>query len=376
MSRFIEIPVVEGQTLRSGVRTVVGKISAGHLVGMSVVPGRDYHEQKGYQRPLSQKRVNDLAADLEIGTVDLPTAILVNLRDFEDDWLNGDNGHMTLTIPAETQIHVVDGQHRIGGLNHLIKKEESKEDESKWGSFSLQTVLMLGADESQEMRQFFVVNSTAKSVRTDLALDLLRQQAENDPDLMDRLIDKGEAWKVKAQALADRLGSDSAIWKGLIRFPGQPKAGTTISSSSMVLSLQGLMRHPYFGRLNNTSNEAKILDAYWSAIRRVLPDVFDEPVEHSLLKGLGAMVMHGIFPDVLEVLRSRGQSVVDATAYADVVEEALLSLQESTPEGGVVQGADFWKQAPEGAAATFSSSAGRRVLKARLAHRLPPPDVI
>ena len=40
---------------------------------------------------------------------------------------------------------------------------------------------MIGADETEEMTQFYVINSTAKSVRTDLALDLLKQRAENDP---------------------------------------------------------------------------------------------------------------------------------------------------------------------------------------------------
>jgi hypothetical protein len=34
---------------------------------------------------------------------------------------------------------------------------------------------MIGAGELEEMRQFYVVNSTAKSVRTDLVLDLLKQ---------------------------------------------------------------------------------------------------------------------------------------------------------------------------------------------------------
>ena len=42
-------------------------------------------------------------------------------------------------------------------------------------------VCVLGASEREEMEQFYVVNSTAKSVRTDLAYDLLKQRAENDP---------------------------------------------------------------------------------------------------------------------------------------------------------------------------------------------------
>src|SRR6056297_2176114 len=56
-----------------------------------------------------------------------------------------------------------------------------------------------------------------KSVRTDLAFDLLKQQAESDPTGMTQLTERGEDWKVQAQGLVDRLSTDSAIWRGLIR---------------------------------------------------------------------------------------------------------------------------------------------------------------
>lgn len=56
---------------------------------------------------------------------------------------------------------------------------------------------MLGADEAEEMRQFYVVNSTAKSLRTGLAYDLLKQQAEASPDIMQNLIDEGQDSNVR-----------------------------------------------------------------------------------------------------------------------------------------------------------------------------------
>lgn len=96
-----------------------------------------------------------------------------------------------------------------------------------------------GADEIEEMTQFYVVNLTAKSVRTDLALDLLKQRAENDPNLMASLVEKGEDWKVEGQTIAEELAK-TRLWKDRIRFPGDPQGETTIGSAGIVGSLEAV----------------------------------------------------------------------------------------------------------------------------------------
>ena len=67
------------------------------------------------------------------------------------------------------------GEQGIGALARLVNGPSPE----NWINFEIPFVCMLGADEREEMEQFFVVNSTAKSVRTDLALDLLKQRAES-----------------------------------------------------------------------------------------------------------------------------------------------------------------------------------------------------
>ena len=49
---------------------------------------------------------------------------------------------------------------------------------------------MLGATENEEMAQFYIVNSKAKSVRTDLALELLKQLTERNPEMMEALTER------------------------------------------------------------------------------------------------------------------------------------------------------------------------------------------
>src|SRR4051794_29545341 len=69
--------------LISGTELAVGAMTASLLAEHYVVPRRDHRSKSGYQREVSNSRVNKLVKDLKDGQVDIPTSILVNLRDFD-----------------------------------------------------------------------------------------------------------------------------------------------------------------------------------------------------------------------------------------------------------------------------------------------------
>lgn len=309
-----------------------------------------------------------MTRDLREKRVDLPTAILTNLRDFELAKHLVTEGDELLFVLDGDELHVVDGQHRVEALRRLVE-----EDEERWADFEIPFICMLGASELEEMRQFYVVNSTAKSVRTDLALDLLKQQAESDPRIMEALEESGESWKVRAQQLVEDL-EKTPIWKGRVRLPGEQKAATTIGSAGMVNSLKALVTAPYFGSIT-TANQVKVLTAYWGGIKKLIPEAFDEPSDYTLQKSTGVMIMHGLLVSVLEYVRSTGRSVIEPEAYADALHDALLELEGDTSEGEVARGSDFWLSGAEGAAGSYSSNAGRRVLLAKLKSMLPEIEV-
>jgi DGQHR domain-containing protein len=359
----VTVRQAKGHTLQ-----VVGVISAGVLVQNFVVPFRDSRHKQGYQRPVSQTRVNKLVADLRSGRVDLPTAVLLNIRGRPDAVVEQPETGMTVFRPNGRDLYVVDGQHRIAALAKLVE-----EDPDKWQGYQVPFVCMIGATEMQEMRQFYVVNSTAKSVRTDLALDLLKQQAESDPDLMASLVEKGESWKVEAQTIAEQLAR-TRLWRHRIRFPGDPAAETTIGSAGMAGSLKQILATPYFGAIS-TQNRVKILEAYWEGVERVIPEAFKEPTAFAIQKSIGVQIMHALLVSALEYLRSKGMSVVEPESYESTLEDSLTNLEGDTAEGGPAVGADFWRAGPNGAAGSFSSNAGRRVLISRLRADLPPVEV-
>jgi len=362
------IPVVLTKMWHKKYDLVVGAMPVGLLVQRYSIARRDHLKKTGYQREPAIARVNRLARELEKRRVDLPTAILLNLREFSRDQnLREENGRW-LFSPDQGVLHVVDGQHRLEALKKLYLS-----DAGRWREFEIPFVCLLGADQTEEMEQFYVVNSTSKSVRTDLALDLLKQRAENSPTLMEALDETGERWKVEGQTVVEELAR-TPIWVGRVRFPGHEKGQTTISSGGIVASLKRLLDGPFFAQLTHPQ-QVKILHAFWQGIRSVLPEAFDDPSKYTIQKSTGVMVLHSLLTGVLEIVRSRGWSVIESESYSRILESTLQNLQGDTASGDFARGSDFWLAGPEGAAGSFSSNAGRRVLLGKLRADLPEVEI-
>lgn len=366
------IPIIEGPNLRSGTPTIVGFIPAGVLIPDGyVIPWYDTRTKKGYQRQPQDARINQLANDLRKDRTDLPTAILLNVRNNEArEAVRGNELRLARLMhqPNSAKFYIVDGQHRILALKKLID-----EDSERWSQLMIPFVCLLGANEDEEMNQFYIVNSTAKSVKTDLALVLLRRRADADSDVLVALQERNLDWQVNGQTLVERLATESPIWRHRVRLPSMVKGETTIPSASMVASLKSLLSSPYFGGLK-PDQQLKLVDGYWHAIRDLLRPAFDDPADYTIQKGVGVIVLHGLLPDVLERVRSRGLSTIEASSYKSIIEDALTKLEGENADGNPVSGLEFWASAPKGAAGSYSSSAGRRVLIAKMRQFLPPVE--
>jgi DGQHR domain-containing protein len=367
------IPVVEGQPLRSGVKTVTGSIPAGTLKERFQIPYRDSLRKTGYQRKPQESRINRLMNQIRRNRVDVPTSVLFNVRGNKarDLIIKDEQGHLWLQLDensvGDVIFYVVDGQHRVLAVVRLVG-----EDLDKWKNYKLQFVLMLGASESEEVNQFYVVNSTAKSVRTDLALDLLKQRADADGRVMEDAIETGQRWKIDGQTIVEKLYADSPVWRGKIRLANAEKGDSILPAASFVASLRPLLVSPYFAALS-TQQQVKVLDAYWQGIRETCREPFDNEADnYALQKGIGVTAMHELLVTVIEHVRSKGESAFDANAYRIVMESVLANLDGDNRDGENVSGSDFWLTAPlGGAAGSYSSSAGKRVLIAKLRQLLP-----
>ncbi len=378
------IPVVMGPTVSDNIPTVVGCMPAGVLAYRCDTPYRDSLRKTGYQRKPQLSRVNKLAKDLKERAIDIPTAVLLNVRETHAERLIEMAREGSIEIDSADDsfsLYVVDGQHRILAIRQICE-----EDFERWKNFSVPFVLMLGADEHQELRQFYVVNSNAKSVKTDLAFDLLKQQTDHDGKVMDQAIRDNKVWQIDGQGLVDHLNQTSPIWKDRIRLANEDKGDKVIPAASFVSSLKPLVTSHYFGQLG-VEKQVRVLNAFWKAVKEVCPEPFDgqirrdgtlefRPSDYTLQKGIGVTAMHELLLVVLEHVRSRGSSVFDSAAYADLLKPVFENVHGDNINGEMVSSPDFWLVAPKGGAAGgYSSSAGKRVLRAMLLRHLPDMEV-
>lgn len=368
------LPVVAGQTLTSGVPTIVGSVPYALIHGRLNTPWRDARTKHGYQRKPADSRIAKLMVEIRKGKVDIPTAVLLNASDLSwESALNRNSeegcAHFNMDV-YRGEFSVVDGQHRLLAFRHLFD-----EDRNKYGAYKLQFVMMLGANSDQELEQFYVVNSTAKSVKTDLAYDLLKQRAERDGLVMTGLIEAGQDWKVEAQALMEMMADHSDIWRGRIQMANEDKLRSVIPSASFVTSLQKFLKYPL---IKNISRDKKfdLLESYWRGVRMAIKEPFLKPNDYTLMKGIGVWAMHEILPEVSDIVRSRGESLFDDECYAGILGPMFDRLDGENKDAEVVRGADFWLTAPKGGAAgSYSSSAGKRVLIAKMINELPEPEI-
>jgi DGQHR domain-containing protein len=271
----------------------------------------------GYQRPVAKSRVRQLSEYLQSEEGVLPTSVLICLRQPHKAQFEvaiqggeGEGGGETglLTIPADVSLWVVDGQHRLAGLERALVK-----DKAKWvAEYPLPVVIVEGIDRYEEMRYFHVINTRHKGVQTDVVdRHLLTMREAEGPALLER---EGERSYLRARAtlLTDLLNNDpSSPWKGLIRMPGEAlEPGHMMRQHAMVSSLNPVVSDSFVKQLSD-DELGKVLLNYWNAAKLHWQSAFEAPQEYMLQRPLGAGALHLILPNVLEHCRAADDYSVD-----------------------------------------------------------------
>ena len=279
------------------------------------------------------------------------------------DWF----GVASLEIPEDVPIWVYDGQHRIGGIelvaNHL-------------GGFPIPLSITLGMPRDAEMREFYEVNTNAKSVKTDLAWELLSHMAAENPQVAALLEDTGQDWKVRGVEVVRELLDVSEVWSDSIQLPNtrkKPNDRLTVTQAQFVKSLKPVLDMPVLAKAD-AFMVAGIVNAYWDGVAEVLPSLFGpnaNPKDYVIQKGAGVTALHRVLPSAVETLRARNHPRLgDSSAYADVMSSLPDLIGEVFDEDGdrtTVSGPEFWLSGKTGVAGQFTGEAGYR----RLAVRIP-----
>ena len=351
---------------QKGVRFFVGVMRASELLPRAKVDAWSPGNPSGYQRPLVEKRIAEVAWYLMEGEGVFPTSLLVSVRDkrakFTPESPAGSLGFGTLELPDDTEIWIIDGQHRDGGLKEAIERgERSLQD------YEIPVTFFLSADKFTEMRYFYLVNSRAKSVPTDIVDRILQQTAQA----------KGELWlqekeavqsrraeraalQARATNIVDYLRSNCPVWQDMVEVPGEPKPSRFAVRQHALVSafLEGPLKDTSITRWPD-KDVGELLDRYWRALSQAFPEAFEEPENYSIQRSIGIYSLHMIFPDVFERCR-----------------EAREYSQEKMAEVLAFMGLDskFWHRDPEqgGDPRTFGSGMRSvRLLAAYLRSVLP-----
>jgi DGQHR domain-containing protein len=267
---------------------------------------KENDEEKGYQRSPEASRAIKVARYLKTDPKPLiPTAVLLSYRGTlvrEEDHGN----FVTVAIPDDQKLWVVDGQHRLFGFRKAI--EELGIDRLR--DYRLPVVIVENPSIAEEANQFRVINETMKKVRTDLARHILVMKIAKEGAPARRAIrELGRIWESNSVEICKILNSDlTSPWAGRIQLPNEKKSPDHIVRElSFSTSLKPLLNDVTY-KTYPPKRIATMLIRYWNAWKDLVPAAFERPDDYVLMKTPGVFSGHLLALHVFEILRGRGLS--------------------------------------------------------------------
>lgn len=334
-----------------GRKVITGVINTEDLINIYEIdvwkPGKPIEEQ-GCQRHPIPSHYRKIGRKLKEQNSWLPTSITLSANINRDQTINSIKVESTstpnlvkITVPEGHKVRVVDGQHRILGLEYAIM--DLKQFELR--KFQLPFVMMIVNDRLDEITSFYEINSTPKRVSTDLALQLLNEMKQN----KDMKLTKGEKWKLVALNVSMALNEKSdSVWKNNISI-GQIKDDEIASSTSFVTSLKPILEISFVKKIwENTLDEqdageriANLVNAYWNALKILMPDAFPDTKEEKdkwvIQKTPGFFSWHMVAPFVIDEYMVKREKIREYTP------ESIAEFIGKYADRSVKDYDEFWK---------------------------------
>ena len=342
------------RTTQNGTTIYVGVAPAKDLLQVTTIDRYDHQlsptdERQGYQRPPERSRITRIGTFLlENGMQTLfPTAVLLAAR----EPLVYDKRQGTITVSSETALRIVDGQHRLAGLEYVINEK----GEAAFENFVVPFVIMETADRLTEMNQFRIINGTVKSVRTDLVNMLLTAVYDASPR---REVPKREQWRIVVSNVVERLAKQpDSPWQDMVALPGEvtTRGSGKIRATSFITSLRpvyvmlkeatGILDYACATLDEEIDYLYRVVADYWAALKEVVPDAFGAPEEYVIQKTPGLFSLHMLLKHLLTDM-FRGRRDFDTATFVEFLSES--------PE---ITDANFWHK-DAGRASVYGSMKG------------------
>ncbi len=132
---------------------------------------REVEIYTGIQRELSKKRVKEIGQYVNMVDATFPTGVILHID--EKDIIKYDEPSGTMTIPFRDNVaKVLDGQHRIAGLEAYPKDDNS---------FQINVTIFVGMELEDQAIVFATINKTQTKVNKSLVADLFEFATHRSP---------------------------------------------------------------------------------------------------------------------------------------------------------------------------------------------------
>ena len=309
-------------------------VSAKDIMGKEMIHRRTPQRRDGYQRGLSSSRLGTgklgIAGYILNQMGIFPTSVLVNVRkkeatlSFEErNKLSANIATGDLVVPDEVTWYVLDGQHRLEGLKIAHRLEE---DLAEYPVI----LTMTNEDLFYEMLIFYIVNSRQKAVPTGLAYRILQRMLydEQAPKWIEQTMMTGaDRRKAIASTIVDYLDVKSnSPFQGRIQEVGEPRKPEDVTTdATLTRYVANILRETVFSEMYD-EDVADLLVSYWSVVKEMYPDCFQNPTRYVLLETLGISSLSKLFPTIY------GYCARDGNVSKENMHKYLGYLREETPE--------------------------------------------
>lgn len=220
------------------------------------VRGKD-KEEGAVQRPLSTRRINGIKTYILDGNTFF-NSFIINWteQNFTPKYSKG-----SISVPLIPHAaQVIDGQHRLAGLEQAIEEDETV------GDSELLVTMCIGLTTPDAARIFLNINTEQRPVPKSLVFDLFGD-----------VVDDTEHAVNRASDLARDLNEDpnSPLYK-LIKFPGAPRGQGSIELSTFVSALKDHLKPRtgtfYIYKLRDYDSQKASLYNFFQSIRDYYSD--------------------------------------------------------------------------------------------------------
>ena len=311
----------------NGVSILVTALTRGQLTEYAEIDRWSPDNEEGYQRPLLDRRLREIAKYVQSEEGIFPTSVLAATRSGTDnptvfeptDNLTGGSQFGWLTIPDGAVLQIVDGQNRLFGVEraYVNTGDPILED------YPFPVTIMEDVDRYMEMIHFNIVNTRQKRMPTDIVdRHLVQMQEVMGLNMIASSGARGlkQYRQATATKVVDQLYEADSPWQYNIAIPGVAgRDQGLVRQHAMVASLEPVLKDEWIKAQNPlVETVVALLCNYWNALNDVWPEAFQEPSDYRIQATVGIYSLHMFLPTVIQ--RCLSHRDISRSRIAELIE--------------------------------------------------------